>query len=91
MSVPRRIPPSSSTGTRPATLAATSGRASIVAGTVSRLRPPWLETMSPATPSSTARPASATFITPFSSTGRRVSERSHAISCQESFGSSVAL
>ena len=37
-SVPRRIPPSTSTGTRPATLATTSGRASIVAGTVSRLR-----------------------------------------------------
>src|ERR1035438_5492623 len=48
------MPPSTRTGTRPDTLSATWGSASMVAGTVSRLRPPWLETMMPATPDLTA-------------------------------------
>ena len=90
-SVPRRIPPSTKTGTRPATLSATCGSASMVAGTVSRLRPPWLETMIPATPALTARSASSGLSTPFSSSGILAKERSHSTSFQLKAASNTLL
>jgi hypothetical protein len=41
----------------------------IAAGVPSRLFPPWLDTEMPATPASTARSASSTRHTPFSTNG----------------------
>jgi len=86
-SVPRRMPPSTSTGTRPPTFSTTSGKASMVAGTVSRLRAPWFDTMIPETPAFTAVAASSGLRMPLSSTGRRAKERSQSISFQLRDGS----
>ena len=68
---------------RPATFSATAGRASIVAAVVSSARPPWFETLRPATPSATARSASRGSMMPFTTMGIRRKERSHAMSFHE--------
>lgn len=47
-SVPRRMPPSTSSGSCPARASATRGSTAALAGAVSSVRPPWLETMTPA-------------------------------------------
>ncbi len=60
----------------------TRGRATAAAGAVSSVRPPWLETMTPAAPAATACVASAGCSTPLSSTGRRVMDLSQAMSSQ---------
>ena len=56
----------------------TVGSASIVAGVVSRLRPPWLETITPASPSAAARRASSGARIPLISTGVFANERIQA-------------
>src|SRR2546425_4695046 len=82
-SLPRRTPPSISTSILPLTASTTSGRASSVPGAPSSCRPPWLETMMPSTPASTARPASSAVTTPFSTSGKGDSDRSHGRSSQQ--------
>ena len=59
-SLPRRMPPSSSTSTWSPTASAIGGSARIGAGVPSRLLPPWLDTEIAVTPASTARCASST-------------------------------
>ena len=87
MSVPRRIPPSTSTATRPSTAATTSGSTSIEAGALSSCLPPWLETITPAAPCSTASAASSPRSTPFTITGRLVEATSRSRSSHVSDGS----
>ena len=68
-SAPRRMPPSSMTGMRPATASTTCGRARTPAGAPSSWRPPWLETITASTPSSAARRASSGCRTPLRISG----------------------
>lgn len=89
-SVPRRMPPSTRTGMRPSMRSTTRGRAWMVAGTVSRFRAPWFETMMPAAPASSPRAASSAFRTPFKRTGTFAKDRSHSTSFQVSDGSRSA-
>ena len=72
---------------RPWTASATAGSASIVGGVVSRLRPPWLETMRPESPSLAARRASSGERTPLRSTGVFANERIHATVSHVTVGS----
>lgn len=64
-SVPRLIPPSTKTGTRPPTALTTPGRASAVDIHVSSWRPPWFEQTIPWTPALTASSASSGETTPY--------------------------
>src|SRR6185436_6433065 len=89
-SVPRRTPPSISTGMRPATASTTPGSAVIVAGTVSRLRAPWFETTMPPAPWRTASAASSGERMPLRTTGIFANERIHSMPLQVSFGSKIA-
>ncbi len=75
------------TGLRPATAAATSGKARIVGRTVSSCRPPWLETTMPAAPWSIALTASSPRRIPLTTIGNFVIERSHSTSAQDRSGS----
>jgi hypothetical protein len=68
MSVPRRKPPSTITGARPATPATTSGTHSMVARRLFSARPPWFDTNNPLTPFSIASSASSRVTMPLSRT-----------------------
>ena len=81
-SVPRRTPPSNSTGSAPPTASTTSGSASRLATAPSSCRPPWLDTTIPSTPCSTARVASSAVRMPLSTIGRLVCAPSQARSAQ---------
>ena len=67
MSVPRRKPESTSTGTLPPTASRISGRASMVERPLSSARPPWFDTTMPSSPFSTASLASSAVIRPLTS------------------------
>ena len=87
-SLPRRTPPSTSTGTAPPTASTTSGSTSSVADDPSSCRPPWFDTTTPSTPCDTATSASSAVITPFASTGNPPpASRIHARSSQVNDGS----
>ena len=88
-SLPRRMPPSSTTSTWLPTASAMPGSERIGAGVVSRLLPPWLDTEMAATPASTARRASSTRPTPLSMTGPPHSAQSQATSSH--VGSGVCI
>lgn len=64
------------------TASTTEGSTRTVAGVVSRLLPPWLDTEIAVTPASTARLASSTRVTPLSRKGPPHSLRSQATSSQ---------
>mmetsp|Transcript_19966 Transcript_19966/g.58321 ORF Transcript_19966/g.58321 Transcript_19966/m.58321 type:complete len:206 (+) Transcript_19966:440-1057(+) len=81
-SVPRQTPPSRYTSQRPATAWTTSGRASMVAGTVSSWRAPWFDTRMPSTPCFTASRASSAVITPLTTIFILVTVLSHSMSSQ---------
>mmetsp|Transcript_6399 Transcript_6399/g.15071 ORF Transcript_6399/g.15071 Transcript_6399/m.15071 type:complete len:200 (+) Transcript_6399:151-750(+) len=70
MSVPRRIPPSMKMGICPRTSSAIAGSTSIVAGTESSCRPPWLDTTMAAAPALMASLASSGCMTPLAMMGR---------------------
>ena len=59
-----------------------AGSSCAVAGTVSSVRPPWLDKTTPSAPSSMARRASAGCVMPLSSRGKWVWLRSQATSSQ---------
>lgn len=69
----------------------TSGNASIVAGAVSKSRPPWFETMTPDTPDLTARSPSSGFNAPLSSNGTLANDRRHSTSFRVAAGLASAL
>lgn len=54
----------------------------MLAGSPSRVRPPWFETTTPASPRSTARTVSSGWRMPLTRTGSGVSFRSHTRSAQ---------
>ena len=68
MSVPRRKPPSTMIGARPATPAATSGTHSTDERRLFSMRPPWFETQMPSAPYSSASSASSRVTMPLSTT-----------------------
>ena len=86
-SAPRRIPPSKKTSTLAPAPCTTSGSVSMVESVVSRLRDPWLDTISPFTPYSAAMAASSPVIMPLNTMGRSVTVRSHFRSSQVAPGS----
>ena len=90
MSVPRRNPPSTSTGTRPSTASTISGSTVIGAWTESSCRPPWLETTIPSTPTSTAIRASSAVMIPFTSSGTGAASRIHERSSHVRSGANVS-
>src|SRR5712672_2606007 len=77
-SVPRRTPPSMSTGMRPPTASTASTSTPIVACPLSSARPPWLETMRPSTPWRSESLASSPVMMPFS-TSLPFDDRAQAI------------
>jgi hypothetical protein len=67
-------------GTRPATCCVMSGKASMGGIMVSRLRPPWFETMMPSTPARMANSASDGCSMPLSNSLPFTTERNHSTS-----------
>mmetsp|Transcript_2440 Transcript_2440/g.8579 ORF Transcript_2440/g.8579 Transcript_2440/m.8579 type:complete len:218 (-) Transcript_2440:579-1232(-) len=86
-SVPRITPPSRYTSARPPTAETMAGSTSMVAGTVSSCRAPWLLTQMPSTPWRTASSASSGVMTPFTTILMLVFLRSHWMLLQSSVGS----
>ena len=79
ISVPRRNPPSTSTGTRPSTASTISGSTVIGAWTESSCRPPWFETTIPSTPTSTPIRASSAVMIPLTRSGTGAASRIHEV------------
>ncbi len=73
--MPRRMPLSIMTGTRPPTASITSGSVMMLAGTPSICRPPWFDTWMAAAPALIASVASLARSRPFTTTGRPVVSR----------------
>ena len=91
ISVPRRNPPSTNTGTRPPIASTTSGNESIVARRLSIARPPWFDTIKPSTPCSNARVASSCVTIPFKTTRIEVRFLSRSTKSQSIWGARVLL
>ena len=85
-SLPRRTPPSMTTSMRSPTASAITGSARMVAGVVSRLLPPWLDTLMVLYPASTARSASETRMMPLSMNGPSHCSRSQRRSSHDGGG-----